>query len=88
MIASGVQRDGLGAGRDAEVDLGADRRENCAVADDPGFRQRMRVGGACRRGRVLARRVGWELHGLRKRRNTQSGRRKSNQQTLDPKISS
>ena len=35
VIASGVQRDGLGAGRDAEVDLGAGGGDDRAVADDP-----------------------------------------------------
>jgi hypothetical protein len=30
-----VQRDGLGAGRDAEVDLAAGRGDDLAITDDP-----------------------------------------------------
>ena len=64
MIAGGVQRDGLGAGRDAEVDLGAGGGDDCAVADDPRVGQGLRVGRAGGRVRVLAGCVGRERYGL------------------------
>ena len=38
-----VERDGLGAGRDAEVDLGASGGDDCAVTDDPRGGQGRRV---------------------------------------------
>ena len=59
-----VQRDGLGAGRGAEVDLGAGGRDDGAVADDPRVRQGRRVVRALHPAQVLAGGVRRERYGL------------------------
>ena len=61
-----VQRDGLGPGRDAEVDLGAGGGDDLAVTDDPGGGQGRRVVRALRPVLVRAYLVGRELYGLRR----------------------
>ena len=84
VIAKGVERDGLGAGRGAEIDLGAGGGDDCAVTDDPRVGQGRRVVRALRPAQVLAGGVGRELYGLRERRNAQPRRQQAGEQTVDP----
>ena len=90
VIAGGVQRDGLGAGRGAEIDLGAGGRDDRAITDHPRVGQGLRVGRAGARGRVLAGVVRRERHGLSrgKRRKAQPRRQQAGEQkqTLDQRI--
>ena len=74
VIASGVERDGLGADPDAEVDLGAGGGDDRAVADDESA-VRLRAGCVRR-----------ERHGLRERRNAQRRRQQADEQKVDPRI--
>ena len=73
----GVQRDGLRADSDAEVDLGAGWGDDLATADDP------------RAVRLRAGDVGRERHGLAsERRNAQPRRQQAGErtQTVDPRL--
>ena len=67
-----VERDGLCAGRDAQIDLRSGRGDDLAVTDDPWLGQGRRVVRPIRQVLVRAYLVGREQHRLtQKRRNAQ-----------------